>query len=336
MTRKIPIFSSLDDACRACDVLPRDGGAMGFTVANVEGGRRGRGSGRIRYFADNAGGYVKNWTDGREALFFYGYRQGQRIPADEYRARMDELRRMLRKEAEERAKLQKTMAELAANILAASRPCSGHPYLVRKHVAGVLGAPCMEISADEAQSLIWKSPAADDGQAQKVEYLGARLLVVPLTLEDAAPVSLQLINAKGQKTFLKGGRIKGTFWRPTDMPVKSESVETIGLAEGVATALAVRRLFNIPCFAGISAGNLIHAAESLRMAYPRAKINLFADRDESKAGEDGARAAACAISNSALYICPAFDAAQRAKFKKLTGGNKPTDFNDLMIIKEAF
>ncbi len=345
--KSTPIFSTLDAACLACGVEPKERGGSNFIAANVEGSRHGRGAGRIKFFRDNSGGYVKNWTDGRDALFFYGYREGTRIPREEWNAKMTELAEARQEEEAARIRLQEGVATMAGEMMAAARPASSpHPYLVRKHVDRIPGAPAYEIDGIAAQKIVNAYPPCADGYRQTLTKFGARLLLVPMTVEGPAPVSLQLIAANGKKTFLLGGRVKGTLWRPEDLPARSDDVKTIGLCEGVATALSVRRLFGVQCLAGISAGNLIEAAKTARACYPSAVIQLYADRDaptaEMKAkgreegiGEIRARQAACAVEPSQLFVCPKFTASQIAKYKQLTGGDKPSDFNDLMMIEEA-
>lgn len=335
---KHPTFATLDDACRYCGVEPKDVHGSGFVAASVEGSRRGRGSGRIRIFPDEKGGFVQNWTDGRRAYFFYGYGGMARLPREDWlrlKAERD------RQRAEENALMQATraaVARLAGLILEACHPAAApHPYLTRKRVSDVLGAPCLELDCLELCRIVRANEVPQpDGIPQRFGRLNGRLLVFPLTVDVPAPVSLQLIDASGSKTFLKGGRKQGAMWRPADVPVVSDEIERIGIAEGVATALSVRQLFGVPCLAGIDSGNLIHAAKTARACYPRAQIMLFADRDVSGVGEAGARAAACAVNRTELYVCPEFSAADRAVFKKLTGGDKPSDFNDLMICRGDF
>ncbi len=335
---KHPTFRTVEEACHYCGVEPKDMRGSGFIAANVEGSRHGRGSGRIRFFPDGQGGFVQNWTDGRKACFFYSYGSTGRLPREDWlklKAERD------RRRTEENAVMQATqraVARLANCILEAAHPSeTPHPYLARKRVGRVVGAPWLELDCVELCRIVQANeiPQAD-GVAQHFGRMFGRLLVVPLTLDVPAPVSLQIIDANGRKSLLKGGRKLGTMWRPADVPVVSDDVEEIGLAEGVATALSVRQLFGVPCLAGIDCGNLVNAVRTARGCYPRARIMLFADRDASGVGEAGARAAACAVNRTELYVCPEFSAADRLRFKQLTGGDKPSDFNDLMIIREGF
>ena len=335
---KHPTFATVDEACRFCGVEPKDLRGSGFIAANVAGARRGRGSGRIRFYPDGQGGFVQNWTDGRKACFFYGYGGANRLPREDWlrlKAERD------RRRAEENALFKATQAAvagLAGLILEAAHPSANpHPYLLKKHVADVLGAPMIEIEREELCRVMQANEVPQlDGVPQRFGRLNGRVLVLQLTLDVPAPVSLQLIDASGSKTFLKGGRKQGAVWRPADIPVVSDEMTQIGIAEGVATALSVRHMFGVPCLAGIDCGNLVHAVHTVRTCYPKAQILLFADRDASGAGEAGARAAACAVNRTELYVCPEFSAADRLQFKKLTGGDKPSDFNDLMIIREGY
>lgn len=329
---KYPTFGTLEDACAACGIVPKAIHGTGFIVTNVIGARK-RGGGRIKPFDDESGGYVKNWSDGREAVFFYGYQAGVRVPYEVYCQRSAAIRRMRQAEEDRHRQLQLSVASMAAELLAAAEAvASCHPYLYRKRVANVVGAPMLEIDGVKAQSIVDTYPIFEECPRQRLDYLGSRLLLVPMVL-DAGPVSLQLISARGQKTFLKGGRMKGTAWRPEGFPVASGAVERVGLAEGVATALSVRKMYGVPCLAGMNAGNLVEAVKVVRQCYPKATIQLFADRDANGVGEEGAQKAAKAVARSKLYVCPEFSIVERERFRQLTGGDNPTDYNDLMIAR---
>ena len=122
-------------------------------------------------------------------------------------------------------------------------------------------------------------------------------------------------------------------WYPEDLDRDPERTEPVALCEGVVTALSMRRLYRVPCMAGIFAGNLKAAALNLRAAFPRAPIWICGDRDANKTGEKAAREAAQVVPNSRLFICPELTATEFANFKRVTGGDKPTDYNDLMIAR---
>ena len=172
-----------------------------------------------------------------------------------------------------------------------------------------------------------------DGSRQYLGYCERRLLCVPIADRCGRLWSVQFIDSRKRKSFLKGGRINGLSWFPEDFPRDPERTEPVAICEGVATALSVRRMYRVPCVAGIFAGNLKAAALNLRAAFPRAPIWVCADRDANQTGEKAARGAACFVPNSRLFVCPEFTAAELANFKKVTGGDKPTDYNDLMIAR---
>ena len=216
----------------------------------------------------------------------------------------------------------------------ASRPSVNHPYLRCKHVLGFAGAPSREIDRDQVQAMINAAAIPyQDGSRQYLGYCERRLLCVPITDGYGRLWSVQFIDSRKRKSFLKSGRINGLSWFPEDFPRDPERTEPVAICEGVATALSVRRMYRVPCVAGIFAGNLKAAALNLRAAFPRAPIWVCADRDANQTGEKAARGAACFVPNSRLFVCPEFTAAELANFKKVTGGDKPTDYNDLMIAR---
>ena len=333
MTERLPIFSNLDDACRCVGIEANSRGGSGFIAANIADDRHGRGDGRIKYFRDGSGGIAWNWKTDDKALFFYDYREGQKVDHAVIEARKEEARKRYEIQTRQTAERQNAVAALAAQIMAVSRPSVNHPYLRRKHVLGFAGAPSHEIDRDQAQALINAAVIPYGDGRQYLGYCERRLLCVPITDGNGKLWTVQFIDTRGRKSFLKGGRISGLMWFPEDFPRDPERTEAVALCEGVATALSVRRLYRVPCMAGIFAGNLKAAALTLRKAFPRAPIWLCADRDANQTGEKAAREASQAVPNSRLFVCPELTAAELANFKKFTDGNKPTDYNDLMIAR---
>ena len=70
-------------------------------------------------------------------------------------------------------------------------------------------------------------------------------------------------------------------------------------------------------------------AQTLRNYFPSAQIEICGDRGN---GEEDARRAAEAAGGK-LRI-PSFNAGLIQKFKAITGGNQPTDWNDFFIATE--
>ena len=328
------IFNSVEAACQCVGIEPRPVRPGAFVRTNVVNDRRGKGDGVIKGHQDGKGGIVQNWKTGKQALFFYDYREGQKVTKAAVQAYQRKLAARLREEAKQTAARHDAVAALAAQIMQASRPSVNHPYLRCKHVLGFTGAPSREIDRDQVQAMINAAAIPyQDGGRQYLGYCERRLLCVPIADGNGRLWSVQFIDSRKRKSFLKGGRINGLSWFPEDFPRDPERTEPVAICEGVATALSVRRMYRVPCVAGIFAGNLKAAALNLRAAFPRAPIWVCADRDANQTGEKAARGAACFVPNSRLFVCPEFTAAELANFKKVTGGDKPTDYNDLMIAR---
>lgn len=334
--RDFPKFNTLEEACRALNVIPvNKTRRSGFILANVGNSRSGRGDGRIKFFTADSG-VVFNWQIGQMAAFFPDWGK-KNFNTEEWKARQAEIERLIKLEAKNQEERNKFVAEkIARKIVEAAHPSENHPYLCRKRVAGFPGAPGLEIDKDAAQEIIngEKIPFSE-GEPQSLWKLEGRLLLVPLTDENGALWSLQLIDSQGKKAFLKAGRTAGLVWRPEDIQLNFNWRESLAICEGVATALSVRHLYGVPCVAAISAGNLVKASQMLRRICPMAELWLCADRDENQTGEREARAAAEGISHSRLFVCPELTHSELEAFYRLTGSRKATDYNDYMIAHMA-
>lgn len=128
-------------------------------------------------------------------------------------------------------------------------------------------------------------------------------LLAPMQDADGKIWNLQRILPDGQKRFLKGGRIKGTFW----MPREPEFVVAIG--EGVATMAAVRAATGYPVAAALSADNLLSVSRAIRNKWQRADLILCADDDAGSARNKGMEAArtAALVVGGRLAIPPRID-----------------------------
>ena len=328
-----PIFASLREACAYVEIEPCESRRR-FTPSNEVGaGKHGRGAGRIMLFADGKGGMCFNWRTGRTALFYYDYHGERPSTAELRKARAELSAQRAKYEAETRAR-QYAVSVLAAQIWnSADAPMTGHGYLVRKHLPQSRnGLRCIDWA--KAQSLIDQAAITqEDGEGQTLRATG-RLLVVPLTDDKGLICSTQLIDESGRKTFLKGGRKKGLFWCPLELLNANKRLDDIGIAEGVATALSVTELYGVPCVAAIDAGNLEPATMTLLKRFGRCSIRFYADRDESKTGEEKAKAAARSLLSREIKcsVClPPFTERMDAAFKKRTG-KTASDFNDYWVI----
>ncbi len=162
-----------------------------------------------------------------------------------------------RAEVERDREQQERQAQAAQNArqrLSTARPADrGHPYLVGKRIA---------------PERLWQA--------------GDKLLV---PMGDAAGNlwNVQTIGPDGEKRFLTGGRIKGTFWRC------GMAVDRLVIGEGMATCAAVRRATGLPVIAAMTAGNLPAIAEAVRAK--RTDLTIIIAADDDKAGMEAARIA---------------------------------------------
>ena len=330
----LPIFARLEDACACVGIEPRAGRGH-FTATNTTGqGKRGRGAGRILQFSDGKGGMCFNWQTGTQALFYYDY-DGRKPSREELRKMQAELSKQRAKYERETAERQKAVSVLAGRILAETEtPADEHEYLRRKCLqieSYWRGLRCISIA--KAQELINQAAIKQEDDSNQVLRGSGRLFVVPLSDAAGAVWSVQFIDEAGKKTFLKGGRKKGLLLCPDGLSLDAGADGVIGIAEGVATAISVTKLYGVPCVAAIDAGNLSPAAETMRERFPNHALAFYADRDPSGVGEEKAREACLRLqANGAqcLVYVPPFTPEIDAAFTQRTG-KAPTDFNDFWI-----
>ena len=154
----------------------------------------------------------------------------------------------------DRQERQAQAAQNARQRLAEARPADrGHLYLAAKRIA---------------PARLWQA--------------GGQLLV-PMGDAEGNLWNVQTIGPDGDKRFLTGGRIKGTFWHC------GKATDRLVIGEGMATVAAVRRATGLPVIAAMTAGNLPDIAAAVRAKRPALTIIIAADDD--KAGVEAARLA---------------------------------------------
>lgn len=179
------------------------------------------------------------------------------VDTETAKKQLEQARAQSREYARQQARRQSKAADLAAQLIRDATMAT-HPYLVRKGFPNLLGLVC-------------------DGK-----------LLVPVrdATEYSRVISVQMIDAAGEKKFLPGGRTRCGVYRIGAIPGHARRVV---LCEGYATGLslytALQRLPGphsiIVCF---SAGNI----EAVAQYFPTAIV--CADNDESKRGEQAALA----------------------------------------------
>lgn len=168
-------------------------------------------------------------------------------------AERETIRRAEADRERERQERQVQAAHNARQRLAQAHPADpGHPYLSRKRIA---------------HERLWQA---------------GNLLLVPMGDADSV-WNVQTIDGGGNKRFLAGGRIKGTFWHA------GTATDRLVIGEGMATCAAVRRATGLPVIAAMTAGNLPDVAAAVRARCADLQIIIAADDD--KAGLDAARLA---------------------------------------------
>lgn len=152
-------------------------------------------------------------------------------------------------------------------------------------------------------------------------------LLVPLTTDGETIVSLQTIDAGGDKRFSQGGRAKGCYF-----PI-GEPGDTIVVGEGYATCATIYEATGHFVIVAFNAGNLKAVARSIREEFPTARIIIAADDDYKTEQERGfnpgvreAKKAAAAVNG--IVAVPPFD---REK-----DGAKPSDWNDFAALRGKF
>ena len=187
--------------------------------------------------------------------------------------RMEENRRQ---REEEQARVHVEAADKAQAIYTAAADCTEHPYLTAKVVQAAPGL--------------------------KLHQSGA--LVVPVYYDTGRVVSLQFIDADGNKRFLTGGRKRGCFF-----PIGCKDAEKpLLVCEGLATGLSLHECLGFPVLVAFDAGNLLPVAEMARRRYPEREIILCADNDTKTDGNPGAaKATAAAVAVGGSLAVPRWE-----------------------------
>jgi putative DNA primase/helicase len=251
-------------------------------------GKHGRRDGSYLLHFDGAvpAGGFQNWQDGVgwEDWRFDPGRDLTIGEQTEWKQKVTVARRV-RDEAETRNR--QTAREKAAWFWADARPASEHRYLEHKQIA-----------------------------AHGVRVFCQYLLLVPMFDESGTLHSVQRIWPDGRKLYLRGGRLKGCFYRIAGDPTK------ICIAEGFATAASIHEATGYTTIVAFDANNLRSVAETIAKTSSGAELIICADDDwKLKAGNVGVvKATEAARAVSAKLAIPLFGRNRR---------DKDTDFNDL-------
>lgn len=286
-----PRFSSWEEAF--ADAVSSVGGvqpsriiADGIIHRFSFNGRVGNDSGWYVVYPDEVtGGCVGNWGTGDKINWYYAPKGYDWTPTKE---------NALAKKYEERHK-QAEAARINIQINAAldaqkrwaelTEPKLDHPYLVSKGVKpyGI--------------------------------RMGKGRLYVPMFDENGEISSLQSIDDKGVKLFMKGGRVRGCYFLIGDPQTR------LFISEGYATAASIHEATGEPIAVCFDAGNMQAAVKSLRKRFPSISITILADNDASKGKNIGLQfAMETADKFNIPYMFP--------EFNSIEIENGASDYND--------
>lgn len=234
---------------------------------HIEGHKRGSKNGYYAFWdAPFLAGYCGDFKSGAYEVF--SAKAQQSLSDSERNDYYAQLKAAIRqREQVEQAKHEAT-CQRASSIWAGLYPANPkHPYAQRKHM-GVAGL-----------------------------RQGNNHLVIPL-YNQRRLVSLQFIDAEGNKRFLSGGKLKGSyfFWGKL-----TPQTPTIYVAEGIATGWAVHCLSDrSPVVCAMNAHNLPVVAQRLRNKWQQAHLIIAADNDVTS---DSTRNVGVDYAEQAAILC---------------------------------
>lgn len=146
-----------------------------------------------------------------------------------------------------------------------------------------------------------------------------RMLIASLMTLEGEIQSLQFINDKGVKRFLKDGEVKGNLsW------IKGDN--TLCLCEGFATGASIHEATGHTVLISFNAMNLLPVAEKVRAKHPHRPLVICGDNDQWTTKSDGTpwnpgreKALSIGWKFNLQVAIPSFPDVE----------NRPTDFNDL-------
>lgn len=137
------------------------------------------------------------------------------------------------------------------------------------------------------------------GALRVADTFRCRGMVARVTAHDGKPVNLHrtFLTEDGRKADVECPRklMKGPF--PPGSTVRLHpATETLGIAEGIETALAARLLFGIPVWAALTAGSL----QEFRPPQGVTSLMIFGDHDENFVGQAAALHLAKAVHRNSV------------------------------------
>lgn len=144
-------------------------------------------------------------------------------------------------------------------------------------------------------------------------------LALPLRDASGTLHSLQFIGHAGDKRFLSGGKVAGTFYT-----IPGPDTGPLVICEGYATGASINEATGHAVVCAMHCGNLLAVAQALRAKWPRREFIVATDNDQFTEGNPGLSNATEAANTIAAKLAS-------PQFTDLT--TKPTDFNDLQQLQ---
>lgn len=248
-----PQIEEFKSAMRAAGINPPDIIVSGKLLRFSTNGRPGDMAGWCRLFPDGQGGVFGDFRSGVSGTWQADKEKPMR--AAEYKAFLAQIEFAKRK-AEADEKHRQEVTENRSNTIweSFSLAPDSNGYLKRKRL---------------------KANALKQYHGP-LEIAGMRCdgaLIVPIMEPDGKLGSLQFISQDGTKRYLPGYRPKaGCF------PIGQPS-DTVIVAEGVATGLALFEATALYVVCALDSGHLLPVAKAIRTKYPNAKLIVAADND---------------------------------------------------------
>lgn len=159
---------------------------------------------------------------------------------------------------------------------------------------------------------------------KNIYITGDGTLIVPMMGERGFIWNYQRITPEGDKYFLTGGRISGTYHA-----LMTGTSNTIFIGEGYATCASVALAFQeqgkrptVIC--AFNSGNMPHVVRAIKLLHPTKKIIILADNDQWKEKNTGILTAQRC---GEAFVTPQFDPESQVVIE-----THPTDFNDLHLL----
>ena len=266
----------------------------------IEGDTPSSKNGAYCIFTDGIpAGYLQNWKNGVKENWRFNTSNFPKEQRDYFNSREyweeTEKKRIAREKALKEKQLKASeMARTMYEQLEAEP--YGHPYLKKKDVEPY------DLKLNNASNV----------------------LAVPLRDINRKFLSLQWIDAEGNKKFFTDAPVKGAFWSIALDTIEKHN--TILLGEGYATMAKIYELTQLPCVAAMNCHNLLDTARALKSKYPESVLIIMADDDretEQKRGFNPGKAAADEVVKARVaktFLPPPFK-----------NGDSGTDWDDFAL-----